>query len=923
MSDTKKEIKELKKAYKKSRLYRKEDEAELHGSRLKELLGEGWEAFLFSVENTFLPDVESLAQEVRAKALDCREIMVRAALAPYETRAKELGGGALQYIIKVFDEASSEREALRARDRPTEVAPTEIIYPQLPLDWENERSAVNGGLAACRFGAIMYRYCFVSLWKDGKNRDKALKELIVKAQKAGGAKFEEAMCIAENWLRSAIPVLKEATRRSADSDEEAEVIRKLGGPLNSIIISNRKKKAKNICSAKERSSHKVAISGVALKNDALPMLPETGRPVLPEEAGQMLSGHHPNDVTALKPADSWTVYLDESYRGEEEEFYTGGNSIIAGVVFESVNPLPDLPALHCATDTGERITEADRALETMLHHPNCGVLAMPTRVYDVAMGWEDVLVSWVDVLIRLLPLPDGDSTVKIRICVEPRGDYQRTDDLRALRLVCEKSLKDVFPERARRMKLEFEPLPKPRAGEKSGNAYPDIIGHTCLRRGADNTAKQRYSLSGWCGVCHLDVAPEAMVRVLRCFYRQEPLEEQTWSAVIQRGDVGMFRVLAGLFGKRARENAEEWERYLSYLHGHLVSGAIEMRLLKKQCEWLASYLPENSLPKRVRLTWLTAQLALANHEGRIHSGEEAQRAEFDALCEELFDEMAPVVCEAVLHLAVAYTNEYQFEMALGVIQALLAKDRATVGLSGYGKLLSTAGQHFAFLGDGDRAAALFHEALACFGRLSDEQDKAINMDITRAYLATVTMDSHPAAARRMLSLYLMGDENAADDVVCEECVRLARGNDKKFHHHILLRYLVTLPEDDPLRTAYVATSSSWGPSAGGHPWELIAFYRAMLLPEGNERQSQLETAYRLAVAEGGETLAVIAAVIAGAALVMGAPGEWLERLQRLLKTVEGVAGFVESGRCRILEAQPRDMLPPLELAKAVLPFNFR
>lgn len=354
-----------------------------------------------------------------------------------------------------------------------------------------------------------------------------------------------------------------------------------------------------------------------------------------------------------------------------------------------------------------------------------------------------------------------------------------------------------------------------------------------------------------------------------------------------------------------------------------MSGAINMKLLRSQVAWMKSFRPAE-ISKKTRLRWLVAQIALANHEGKnVALAGSPLRAEFDALCEELFDEMAPLVCEATLHLAVSYTNCYEFEMALALIQSLLGRECAAVGLAARGKLLSTEGQHLAFLGMGDKAILRFREAIECFARLSDKTERTINTDITRAYLATATMDTHPADARRALALYLLGDENATEDALAREVACLAVKREKKFHHHVLLRYIVAQPNDDPLRQAYLDEYEQWCDPSVGHPWELVEFYRAILLPHSSERTRRLETAYRLAIGERGETLMVIAAVIAGVALSDGLGGEWPECFKRAVSQIGEMPGLKENGRYQALLDQPTAKLPPLEFAAKVLPFNFR
>ncbi len=940
-----KELKEKKKKYKKARLFQDTATVDELALTLRQEMGDAaWAGFEETDVVKFLEEVKSLGEEVDRKARDRTNIMVPGALAPYLERAKMLGSGAQIYIQDIYARGTKERDEIRTREKrlarkakhsvvnlppPVQPVKQQTPDPQLPADWvsKSDRNS-DGSSAASRLGAVMFRYCLVSLRPYSQSKMDRLRGLQLQARftAKSPAEYEEAMSTAQAWLRRAIPVAQQAiARRKGDTPQQAEEMRRLGPVLQDYVAGQREREEDHRKSVKARANHKVSIPKLVLPpapKTALPLLTDT---LVADDSAVLVPSVHPNDIATLAPGTSWTVFLDESYQGDADgAFQTEGNGIMAGVICRDDNPLPPQPNLHCASDfLPEQLKAQDDVVAELLRHPNCGVLAVPSSAYDVAMGWDDVLAAWVDVVIRLLPFPQGEEKVAIRVCVEPRDPYRTKEDFRALKLVCENSLKNSFPERARRVSLSFESLPKPRPGEKSGNAYPDIIGFTCLRYEGDNTAHQRYVDSGWHGVCHLNVAADRLARILRCFHRREPLDPATWSSILSHGAVGLVRALSRQFGERARCAPAEWERYLGFLYEHLTSGSVNMALLRRQVAWLESFRPAE-LSKRARLRWLVAQIALANHEGKIAARAGSPlRVEFDALCEELFDEMAPLVCDATLNLAVAYTNCYEFEMALALIQSLLGKDRATVGLSCYGKLLSTAGQHFAFLGMPDESIAKFNEALDCFSRLSDERDRSVNLDITRAYLTTATMDGRPQDARRALALYLLGDENASEDALAREAAALATGVKAKFHHHILLRYIVAQPNDDHLREAYLDAYEKWCAPSVGHPWELIEFYRAILLPESAERTRRLDTAYRLAEVEGGETLMVIAAVIAGAALADGLAGEWPDRFTRMVEGVKDMAGFRENGRYQTLVDQPTAKLSPLELAAKVLPFNFR
>lgn len=653
----------------------------------------------------------------------------------------------------------------------------------------------------------------------------------------------------------------------------------------------------------------------------------------------------PNDISKLPKSDVWEVCVDESYLGKDTpgvragDFYgKEGSGLIAGVVFSPANPLPPIQQLHCCTKnprdapkTEAELRQEEAALDTILKHPACGVLALPARAQEMTLGYTDLLISWTCVMITLLPLPDGDGEVTVRCHVEPRPELQFPSDFEVYRRSCERQLRDAFPALARRIRLECDALPKVRDGnEKTLNSYPDIVAHTCQHLGP--VAQQRFARTKWSGVCYLDSEPAQVERMIQTLLQGKRLEESAWTVFLKCEEVGLVRALVAHVGERARNDCAEWQYYLGRVADHLWSGAIDMRLLRLQVKWLETYLPRDPLPKKAELLWLTAQLALANHEGKVvRAMSDAIRKRFDSVCEQLYDDDAGLVCRAVLNLAVAYTNAYEFEMALAVLQVPLGKERALVGLENYGQLLSSAGQHFAFMGDTESAIGQFKAAIACFDGLSDPSARNLNIGITSAYLATAVMDGRPTEAISALAYYLLGDAKASMDRLVAETERLAQVSAEsfadKFKHHIVLRYLVSAEREDPLRKAYRACGhdGKWSVPGEGHPWELIEFYRALLtVPDTPERRRHFERAYQIAVREGGDTVMVIAAVIAGAALRDGGNIElWNSRLAEACRQISHLRALWDNGRFQLLASQTEEGLSALDLAQKVLPFNFR
>ena len=114
------------------------------------------------------------------------------------------------------------------------------------------------------------------------------------------------------------------------------------------------------------------------------------------------------------------------------------------------------------------------------------------------------------------------------------------------------------------------------------------------------------------------------------------------------------------------------------------------------------------------------------------------------------------------------------------------------------------------------------------------------------------------------------------------------------------------------------SSEKWSFGAG-HPWEMIEFYRALLVNAQDEKIQHLQKAYDIAMLGEG-TMHVIAAVILGS-LVLFQP----EKEKQYLELVEQCAVEIPAlgNRVTILREHVDRKYTPLELAALILPFNFR
>lgn len=867
------------------------------------------------------------------------------------------------YLYSRFDNADTEKESNQAIEKKsedlTEIPQKTTLQPidssnffamnfapqrtvdvselgsDFPPNWKKPKWHEN----LKSFEECMYEYCYYGLWESGSSRIDKMKKMIEKARTycKKTEDLEKARATADEWLKTARAAAETALKRKSDTPEQEKQIRRIGGPLPKHIDEKRKKEQKHSTAQKAKAKHRVII-------DATPTNIKPQQLSVPQQQSSSKQAvdypHHQNDIAFLAPAPAWTLYVDESGK----EFNTGENGIIAGVLSCDQNPLPKQPKLHAADDeTEEKMLAGDKVIETLLKHPNCGVLAVPVKAYRSAAEWISMVGSLVDLVMRMLPL--NESTTTLKVVVENKGMYERGNDFAYIRDACNFKLMQTYPERAKLINLSIEVMTK----NDARNAYPDIVANTCFTR-ESKMGGQRYRASGWGNSCFLNYSAEKLSGLLDYFYKSSQLPESEWANLVG-SEVGrgnnLFAALLNLLGKEAQQNINLWKKYLDHTANYLSAGGLNLYRLHNQLDWLKRHQPaDEQLPPRVKLLWLTSKLAEANHLGEITQHPESDKI-FMELIRDLYEEDAPLTCFATLHLAVQMTNAFQFERAKELVlkysnigallnpeppftrfvkdavRKLIGDDRshylpaAIPGLRFYGQLLSSCGQHEAFLGNQKNAAIYFEEAINCFQRLSENREDDI--DKTLAYAATSAMDLDPAGdnAYQLITRYLQVESlTEASGIFAEN-----KDDVHKYHHHIFLRYLVHSDRTECAEAikVYLAEKESWS-VGGGHPWEMIEFYRGILTGSMDEKLKLFHHAYKMAL-EGGPTLHIIACVMLGS--IAYYDQSVLADLSALIeKTVEELPAL-GADRISCLRAQCKKPIEPLTFAKAILPFNFR
>ena len=544
------------------------------------------------------------------------------------------------------------------------------------------------------------------------------------------------------------------------------------------------------------------------------------------------------DLTA--PSPRWTVLIDESGEAFDVEDTGHPGRFVVLCIPDGIT-WPDRIGFHASECAP---AEVDKVLQDALDRP---VGALGLALEDMrAKGhesdvWIQGVVELLNWALRLLPFRRGQRA-QVEVLIEQKAaPYLRGEDLRVSRAIVARQLAESDLERARAFKLE-----RLRFVDKTEPLLPfvDALAHTFAARRDD--AKERLALSGL-EKCLLGPSRLRPIDHDALVLGDSP-DPDTWQRVIRSRDTlgALGQQVLERTGHSCRTNPQRWRALLLATVSHLESKARSLDALGHEVAWLAKHKPENEvLSPALELAWATARLGEANHRGETGEG---ILAAIERLSKELLLDDARLVAHADLHLAVASTNRFDFARAGSFLQRWDASHRLALGRKLWGRVLSSRAQHAAFVGDFDRARALFDEALAEFGALTDPRERADEARQTRCYRAIVLMD--------MTTLDTASHATMLEDIAANWAVptaysvaQLARDTQGKwvYGHHLILRYLVRHP-DQELIASYLAALGSAPPTPSwAWPWPMIEAYRALLLWR-NGTQAQAQSRLRNAIA---------------------------------------------------------------------------
>jgi tetratricopeptide (TPR) repeat protein len=571
---------------------------------------------------------------------------------------------------------------------------------------------------------------------------------------------------------------------------------------------------------------------IANKKDKKAGLPPVFAPLVVKEGG------HPNSIPNLPPSSGWRVIIDESgthfdAQSVEDDMATEPQvGLLTALVIPDGVKLPQIdPGFHAVDKTSRQVDEV------VAHILKAKVGVFGFSVNDPAaragnwIGHVESLVRWV--LIQL-PVKE-DSLLRVDCRIEQRGKHESGQNLDVVAEILEGEFKKLDPQRFGGLKLRLALTTK----DEPQNGYADAIAFTW--GSPSKESRQRLKATAWAGHCLLKPDKGAFERLLLALSHQAQLSPPQWymlsEAATGTPNGGVIARMLDRLGASVQQQPPLWESFLDELRQKLRIKQFSLKTIAWALGWLERWKPaQNKFPPRMQLMLETANLATENHQGKINPARIQQSL---SLSNRLLNEAPDEACEAVLRVAVATTNNFEFDLLRPEIERWLQQPVGIAGLLNYGKLQSTLGQILAFTDQAKESLECFAAAISSFSRLSESGQALREVEQTTTYQLIAQMDAPDVDVQKLqdnLQLFLQTITRKNSLLQISQAMGSA-GDGWRFPHHLWVRALVQFPEDlQKERAAYLGKEADWQ-SGDTHPWPLIQAYRGWMLQDEGKTEN--------------------------------------------------------------------------------------
>ena len=545
--------------------------------------------------------------------------------------------------------------------------------------------------------------------------------------------------------------------------------------------------------------------------------------------------HHPNSLQSLDASSSWTVLIDETGSNFDDRDldltkpYTVGK--IVALAIPDYSHLPPMGRFHAADTTHEAV---DGVVQKILD-ASVGVFGFSVEDNSSRnsywIGHVHHVVRW---LLLQLPLDSSEPISKVRVLVEQRDAFDINTNMDLMAASIESELKSVDAAKFSGLSLSIEIMGK----DHELNGYVDALAFTW---GSNSSASgDRLRKSKLLGSCFVKANSRAMQHLYLALCRNANLAPSDWYELCAASSDDPEDFLSKKLDEladRAKVDQELWNSYLDEVRRRLHHKDYQLRDLARSTSWLER-IPgvQSDIPGALLLQLASSRLAASNHLGRRDFTAVSRCLD---LVDKLEDEAPDLCCEALLRIASATTNSFEFGILEPKLLEWIDKPIAIPTLVNHAKLLSTRAQLLAFQGHERAAIPIFNRAIEALQRLSDPKIAKREIEQTNTYRLISLMDCTTSNSEDLES-ELVAHLNF--DSLETAARRLATSKQAdRFKHHLLLRYLVkNLKQSRSACEQYVSNRAKWS-TGSGHPWQLIEFYRAWILKElGDLEGSRLQ-----------------------------------------------------------------------------------
>ncbi|MBQ7585695.1 MAG: hypothetical protein IJU40_05550, partial [Desulfovibrionaceae bacterium] len=370
---------------------------------------------------------------------------------------------------------------------------------------------------------------------------------------------------------------------------------------------------------------------------------------------------------------------------------------------------------------------------------NCGILGLyePDLQQTSHNIWLKTVLELILWVWRLIPLDSEKSS--LHICIEECSEYKPNEDLKWLSLALNHALDKESLKRAEHLLLPKDALRFVKKGTEL-IGWADVAAY--MWGSTQVEIIKGLEASGLKDTCFLKEV-KAKLPLWAKALKGEALEKSEWQFLMEQKDQALTEHCLKSLKKLCRHEVDLWPRYVEATSDYLATKNYDLKVLERECAWLAETSSQDLKPE-MRFFWKLTELANFNHKGDISAKAQKTAKEVEELAPKIGHLKPEATWQAALRLAVFEANRFDFFAAKEKLKPWdpLENGQLTGSALWDGKILSSLGQYEAFNKDNKLALDYFSEALECFKKLSDIDPIGSKLQIeqTSIYAAIAAMD---------------------------------------------------------------------------------------------------------------------------------------------------------------------------------------